>query len=84
MDEDEMTFEQLRAAMLAGIEAEVRPGPLPVLADHPGTPINFSLALHITRSNFDVTTGPERHGASQIGRPVKLVAIRRPMLLHAH
>lgn len=29
MDEDEMTFEQLRAAMLAGKPAEITPGPAP-------------------------------------------------------
>ena len=29
MDEDDMTFEQLRAAMLAGRPAEVTPGPPP-------------------------------------------------------
>lgn len=32
MDEDEMTYDELRAAMLSGRQTSVNPGPRPVLA----------------------------------------------------
>jgi hypothetical protein len=83
MDEDEMTFEELRALMLSGTEAQVNPGPRPVLAEQPGRPTNLSSSLRITGANFDVTTGPEQHGSSRLGRPVRLIEIHRPMLVHA-
>jgi hypothetical protein len=82
MDEDEMTFEELRAVMLSGTEAQVNPGTRPVLAMEPGTPTNLSLSLRITGANFDVTTGPEGHGSSRLGRPIRLIEIHRPMPVH--
>ena len=82
MDEDEMTFEELRAVMLSGTEAQVSPGPRPVLAKRPGLPLNPNLRFRITGANFDVTAGPEQHGSSPLGRPIRLVEIHRPMLVH--
>jgi hypothetical protein len=35
MDEDEMTFDELRALMLAGEPVTINPGPRPVLATEP-------------------------------------------------
>ena len=83
MDEDEMTFEELHAVMLSGTEAQVNPGPRPVLAERPGTPANLGSSLRITGANFDVTTGAEQHGSSRLGRPVRLVEVHRPTLVHA-
>jgi hypothetical protein len=81
MDEDEMTFDELRASMLSGAETSVNPGPRPVLADEPGEPATSSVRLSITGANFDVTYGSERHGASRTGRPVRLaVGAKRPLL----
>jgi hypothetical protein len=82
MDEDEMTFEELRAVMLSGTEAHVNPGPRPVLAKEPGEPLKLAVSFRITGTTFDVTFGPEHHGASQLGRPIKLVEVRRRTLLH--
>jgi hypothetical protein len=82
MDEDEMTFEELRAVMLSGTEAQVNPGPRPLLAKQPGTPANLSVSLRITGTNFDVTTGLGGHGISGLGRPLRLIEIHRPMLVH--
>lgn len=84
MDEDEMTFEELRAVMLSGTEAHVNPGPRPVLAKEPGEPLKLAASFHITGTNFDVTFGPEHHGTSRLGRPIKLVQVRRPMLVRTH
>jgi hypothetical protein len=71
MDEDEMTFEELRAVMLSGTEAHVNPGPRPVLAKEPGEPLKLAASFHIT-------------GTSRLGRPIKLVQVRRPMLVRTH
>lgn len=82
MEEDEMTFEELRAVMHSGTEAQVNPGPRPVLASRPGLPLSRGLSLRITATNFDVTAGLEPHGTSGLGRPIKLVEVRRPILVH--
>jgi hypothetical protein len=75
MDEDEMTYDELRAAMLSGRQTSVNPGPRPVLVG----PV-----LLITSSTLptEVTVGQESRGPL-FSRPRSLSLRHAPLRLGA-
>jgi predicted RNase H-like HicB family nuclease len=75
VDEEAMSFEELRARLEAGQEASISPGPTPVLADHEGSPWQPG-KLTITSTTFDTTTAASQTG-SAVGHPVALTRVRR-------
>lgn len=58
MDEDDMTFDQLREQMLAGRPAEIAPGPPPT--------ISTASPLVIASSTLSVSVAPVSCGLSSI------------------
>jgi len=82
MDEDEMTFDELRAVMLSGQEAMINPGPPPIARRslEPTAAVEAALDVHIISSTVGATFGPYSLGVSYMPRPARL-AVRRPVSL---